>query len=99
MEAYKQDYYWLLMTGFILTYVTFQMFAIPGPVILSLLSGALWGKWTGQLVVCVCATGGASAAYFMSHYLGKPILWKMCPEMLKTFSKKVTNICPLYLMS
>ena len=52
-------------------YVFLQSFAIPGPVFLSIISGPLFGTWTGILMISLCATTGSSICYLISHTLIK----------------------------
>ncbi len=56
-----------------------QTFAIPGPIVLSILSGALFGGAQGFILVCICATTGACLCYTMSLVLGKNLV-KRCFE-------------------
>ena len=56
-----------------------QTFAIPGPIILSILSGALFGGVKGFILICLCATSGACLCYTMSMVLGKSLV-KRCFE-------------------
>lgn len=69
-SSYRQTNEHFLLIGFILTYVTLQSFAIPGPIVLSVLSGALYPfVWAHVLVAC-CATTGASMCFLLSKILG-----------------------------
>lgn len=55
-------------------YCRLQTFAIPGPIFLSILSGALFGGVQGFLLVGLCATSGACLCYTMSLVLGKKLV-------------------------
>lgn len=59
---------------FIAMYVSLQTFAIPGPIVLSALSGALYGFWAGQFIVAACATFGASMCFLLSNFFGRGVL-------------------------
>lgn len=41
-EAYRQDYPLFVLAAFASVYIVFQAFAIPGPIVLSILAGALY---------------------------------------------------------
>jgi uncharacterized membrane protein YdjX (TVP38/TMEM64 family) len=53
-----------------------QTFAIPGPLILSIMSGALFGRVYGFILVCVVATFGASGCYLLSSALARYFIFK-----------------------
>ena len=53
---YQQDYPTWTILCFMVVYIFFQTFAIPGPIILSILSGALYSSLGAQLLVAFCAT-------------------------------------------
>ena len=56
---------WTLVL-YVAVYLVLQSFAIPGPLILSLISGVLWPLWKAQAVIAFCATLGASLCYCLS---------------------------------
>jgi uncharacterized membrane protein YdjX (TVP38/TMEM64 family) len=62
-EAYPA---WTLIL-YVSVYLLLQAFAIPGPLILSLVSGMLWPLWKAQIVIAFCATCGASMCYLLSN--------------------------------
>lgn len=72
-------------------YIFLQSFGIPGPIILSLLSGALFGGIPGFITVCFCATLGASCCYCLSNLLGKGIVVKNFPDLMAKFNDKVSR--------
>jgi uncharacterized membrane protein YdjX (TVP38/TMEM64 family) len=53
-----------------------QTFAIPGPLILSIISGALFGKVNGFILVSCVATFGACGCYLLSAALAKYYVYK-----------------------
>jgi len=70
-------------------YVLLQSFAIPGPIFLSVLSGALFGGVQGFLMVCLCATFGASSCYMLSYILARGLVIKYFPGHLIRFNEKI----------
>ena len=88
-EAVKNDHWSFVLGAYIAVYVSLQAFAIPGPLILSLLTGALYPFWYGQLLIAFCATSGASICYGMSHMLGKPLANHYIPDAIEKFRAKV----------
>jgi uncharacterized membrane protein YdjX (TVP38/TMEM64 family) len=53
-----------------------QSFAIPGPLILSIISGAIYGRVWGFLLVCLIATSGACNCYMISSTFAKYFIFK-----------------------
>ena len=53
-EAYRSDHPGFVLAAFIIVYVLFQTFAIPGPIVLSILSGALYPRWEGCFLGPCC---------------------------------------------
>ena len=50
-------------------YVTVTALSLPGAVILTLAGGALFGLWTGLVVVSLASTAGATLAFLAARYL------------------------------
>jgi len=55
-------------------YIGLQSFAIPGPLVLSILSGALYGFWGGQLLIASCVCVGTSICFMLSKTMGRGVL-------------------------
>ena len=53
--------------------------------LLSLLTGALFPFWSGQLLIAACATTGASLCYALSHAVGKPLVLRLFPTAIASF--------------
>lgn len=68
-----------------------QAFAIPGPLILSIISGALFGKIWGFILVCLCATFGASGCYLLSSSFAKYFIFKFFPHRVLQFKHSVES--------
>jgi len=86
---YYKDHHLYVYALFTYLYILLQSFAIPGPIFLSVLSGALFGGVKGFFMVCLCATFGASACYGLSFVLARGLVIKYFPTHLAKFSHKV----------
>ncbi|CDW74771.1 UNKNOWN [Stylonychia lemnae] len=64
------------------SFISLQTFAIPGPIFLSVLSGAIFGGVPGFLMVCLCATSGASLCYTLSWLLGRNLVKRFFNQRL-----------------
>jgi uncharacterized membrane protein YdjX (TVP38/TMEM64 family) len=75
----------LLVTGaFVGIYLFLTTLSIPGSIVLTLLSGAIFGLWLGLFWVMFCTTLGACLAFLMSRYLFRDYF---CRRFQKQFSK------------
>jgi uncharacterized membrane protein YdjX (TVP38/TMEM64 family) len=83
-----EKFYWVFF-GFCFLYIFLQSFGIPGPVFLSILSGALFGGIPAFFLVALCATFGASCCYMLSFMLGKGIVLRTFPDLLVRFNTKI----------
>ena len=70
-------------------YCGLQAFAIPGPLILSIVAGALYGMWWGQLLIALCATAGATLCYCLSAALARPLIEKYFPSRVADLRSRV----------
>jgi len=59
----------LVAGAFFLTYVLFAALALPAATILTLAGGAIFGFWTGLLLVSFSSTIGATLAFIFTRFL------------------------------
>ena len=91
LERYQRDHYWSVVCLFCLTYVFLQAFAIPGPVLLSFLSGPLFGLSFALVVVSLSATAGACCCYWLSFYLARSSVERCFPQLLSSFRQRIDS--------
>lgn len=89
VTSYTLTSYWYVVTLFCFLYLLLQSFAIPGPLVLSILAGALFGRWEGLFYVSTCATSGACLCYTLSSFLGKGIIVRNYPGKVLDANKKI----------
>lgn len=89
LGSYAKDHPAQFILGYCSTYIFMQTFMIPGTVFLSLLAGALFGVVRGLTLVVFNATAGATACFFLSNLIGRPLVSWMWPEKLKLFQSEV----------
>ncbi|EQC25827.1 hypothetical protein SDRG_16277 [Saprolegnia diclina VS20] len=90
-SLYQEAHANFVLASFVVVYVTLQTFAIPGPIILSILSGALYPFGFAQLLVAFCATTGASLCFLLSHFLGRSLVQRAFPAMIANFKDKIAS--------
>lgn len=88
---YTQTSYWYVVSLFCFLYLLLQSFAIPGPLILSILAGALFGRWEGLFYVSCCATCGASLCYMLSNFFGKGLIIRKYPGQVVEANKRIQD--------
>jgi uncharacterized membrane protein YdjX (TVP38/TMEM64 family) len=70
---------------FFLVYVAVTALSLPVAAPLSLLAGALFGRWLGTALVAVAATAGATLAFLSSRYLFRDLVQRK-------FSRRLTSV-------
>ncbi|KAH9424140.1 transmembrane protein stas [Dermatophagoides pteronyssinus] len=80
LSGYKDRYFYVVLFGFIITYIFLQSFAIPGSIFLSVMSGYLFPFPLALLSVCFCSAVGASVCYLLSWLCGRPFIIKYWPH-------------------
>jgi uncharacterized membrane protein YdjX (TVP38/TMEM64 family) len=76
LRTYYNHHPFSTMGIFLGTYVFITSLSIPGAIVLTLLSGAIFGVWNGTLLVSLGSTAGATIAFLMSRYLFRESLMK-----------------------
>jgi uncharacterized membrane protein YdjX (TVP38/TMEM64 family) len=89
LSIYKDKYFVTVLSGFLVTYVFLQSFAIPGSIFLSILSGFLFPFSLALFLVCLCSAVGASLCYLLSYLVGRRIILKYWPERAAQWSAQV----------
>jgi len=59
----------LVIAAFFLVYVVITSLGLPAAVILTLAAGAIFGFWTGTILVSFASTIGATVAFLLTRYL------------------------------
>ncbi len=60
---------WLVAGAYFLIYIAVTALSLPGAVIMTLAGGALFGLWTGLLLVSFASSIGATLAFLASRFL------------------------------
>eukprot|EP01138_Halocafeteria_seosinensis_P008465 gb/GECG01008651.1/.p1 GENE.gb/GECG01008651.1/~~gb/GECG01008651.1/.p1 ORF type:complete len:243 (+),score=10.10 gb/GECG01008651.1/:1-729(+) len=88
-EEYRKDHPGSVLGIYIVCYIALQAFAIPGPLLLSILAGAMYPLLFAQLLILICSTTGSVLAYLLSRTLGEELLQWCWPTMIDRFRQKV----------
>lgn len=63
------EHFFLSLAVFFAVYLTATALSLPVALVLSLVGGALFGRWVGAVVVSLASTSGACLAFLGSRYL------------------------------
>eukprot|EP00826_Nyctotherus_ovalis_P044815 TRINITY_DN4879_c0_g1_i2.p2 TRINITY_DN4879_c0_g1~~TRINITY_DN4879_c0_g1_i2.p2 ORF type:complete len:203 (+),score=12.77 TRINITY_DN4879_c0_g1_i2:148-756(+) len=91
ISHYIHSRYFTFICAFCYLYIFLQAFAIPGPIFLSVISGALFGGYLGFVLVCMCATLGASLCYLISAVIGRDLVVKMFPGLIAKMNERIED--------
>ena len=90
-RQYREHHAGFVLCSFCLVYITLQTFAVPGPIVLSILAGAMYPFLSAQLLVAFCATTGASLCFLLSYFVGRPVFGRVLAGMLGRFKAKIAQ--------
>ncbi|KAF4323932.1 hypothetical protein BBO99_00002351 [Phytophthora kernoviae] len=90
-SQYREHHAGFVLSSFCIVYIALQTFAIPGPIVLSILSGAMYPFLQAQLLVAFCATTGASLCFMMSYFLGRGVFSRVLAGMIGRFKEKIAQ--------
>jgi uncharacterized membrane protein YdjX (TVP38/TMEM64 family) len=84
---------------FFLIYATVVALSLPVAVFLSLLAGALFGRWLGTAVVSLASTLGATLAFLLSRYLLRDWVQRRFGARLTTINRGIERDGAYYLFT
>lgn len=98
-QAWTNENLLLAVVLFFCGYVLVTALSLPVAVYLSLLAGALFGRWLGTAVVSVAATLGATGAFLLSRYLFRDMVQRRFGERLAAINRGVEREGAFYLFT
>ncbi|XP_052797587.1 transmembrane protein 41B-like [Mya arenaria] len=91
LSGYTDTYYYQVLSGYFITYIFLQSFAIPGSIFLSILSGFLFPFPLALFMVCLCSGLGATFCYLLSLLVGRRLVIKYIPERVADWQAHVNH--------
>ncbi len=95
---YEQNPIGMLGAYFVI-YVVATALSIPGATVLTLSAGALFGFWTGTLLVSFASTIGATAAFLIARYFLRDYVQAKFAQRLKGLNEGVRKDGSFYLFT
>lgn len=96
-KAQVQDHLAVALVAFFLTYVAVAALSLPAAALLTMLGGALFGRWLGTAVVSVASTLGATLAFLSSRYVLRDSVARKFGDQLAAIDRGVEKDGAYYL--
>jgi uncharacterized membrane protein YdjX (TVP38/TMEM64 family) len=84
---------------YMVIYILASTLSLPGAVILTLAGGALFGLWTGAIVVSFASVIGGTLACFVSRFILRDWVQKRLGDKLRAVNKGIEKEGPFYLFT
>lgn len=102
-QAAFQEYYAenraLVLVSFFIGYVVVTALSLPGAAIMTLLAGALFGIWTGVLLVSFASSIGATCAFLVARFVLGESLQKKYGDKLAKINEGINQEGKFYLFT
>jgi uncharacterized membrane protein YdjX (TVP38/TMEM64 family) len=98
-QAQVQENLALALVVFFAVYVGMTALSLPAAALLTLVAGALFGRWLGTAIVSVAATLGATLAFLSSRYVLRDWVQQRFAGRLATINRGVEKDGAFYLFT
>ena len=99
MKVYKQQHFEVFAAIFFLTYILVAALSIPGALILTITSGALFGLFWGIIISSFASSIGATLAFFASRLILREWVQNKYRDYLVPINKGIEKEGAFYLFS
>lgn len=99
LAQWHRDHFVLLFVGYFVVYVAVTALSVPGAVVLTLGSGALFGLGWGLVLVSFASTVGALLAFMSSRYVLRDSLEQRFDERLQQVNAGISRDGAWYLLT
>jgi uncharacterized membrane protein YdjX (TVP38/TMEM64 family) len=97
--AYYGEHPVVVIGVFLVVYVVSTGLSLPGAAILTILAGALFGRWIGTLIVSFASTSGATLAFLASRFLIGNSVQARFGRQLEGFNRGIEREGPFFLFT
>jgi uncharacterized membrane protein YdjX (TVP38/TMEM64 family) len=98
LQLYTNNHAAVIAT-YMTVYITVTALSLPGAAVMTLAGGALFGFWTGVLVVSFASSIGATLACFVARFLLRDWVQNKFGEKLSAMNKGIEKEGAFYLFS
>ena len=99
LAAYYLQYPWALIAAYFAAYVLITALSVPGATVMTLAGGALFGLYTGSVIVSFASSIGATLAFLASRYLLRDAVQRRFGDRLAAINAGMLKEGALYLFS
>lgn len=99
IAAFRQANPWLAAGSYFVIYIVVTALSLPGAALLTLAGGAVFGLWSGLLIVSFASTIGATLAFLISRFLLRDWVLARFGARLKTIDEGVRRDGAFYLFT
>jgi dihydrolipoamide dehydrogenase len=99
IDQYYSNNTGLTLIGFFLVYILVTAMSLPGAAILTLAGGAIFGLWTGLVLVSFASTIGASLAFLVSRYMFLDTIQSKFSSSIDSINRGIERDGPFYLFA
>jgi dihydrolipoamide dehydrogenase len=97
-EFYRENK-WPAIGVYFAVYVLTTSLSLPGATILTLLGGALFGLWSGFLIISFASSLGATLAFLISRFILRDFVESRFKSQLEKINKGIKKEGAIYLLS
>ncbi|HET6604451.1 MAG TPA: FAD-dependent oxidoreductase [Xanthomonadaceae bacterium] len=90
---------WTAALGFALAYIAVTALSLPGAALMTLFAGAVFGLWTGLLIVSFASTIGATLAMLAARFVFRDAVRRRFPERIARIDAGVAREGGFYLFA
>lgn len=90
---------WLVAAGFFVMYIVVTALSLPGATIMTLAGGALFGLWTGMILISFASSIGATAAFLASRHVLRESVQRRFGDRLSVINDGMAREGALYLFT
>lgn len=90
---------WKMIGSFLGIYVLATALSLPGAVILTLAAGAIFGLWTGTILVSIASTIGATIAFYVARFALRDYLEGKFHSQIEKINQGVEKDGAFYLLT
>lgn len=96
---YYMNHTFFTILIYMITYILVTALSLPGATIMTLAGGAMFGLWTGLVLVSFASTIGATLAFIVSRFLLKDYVQERFGDKLKAVNEGVEKDGSFYLFT
>jgi dihydrolipoamide dehydrogenase len=99
IDAYTAENPWTAAAVYLLVYIAVAALSLPGAAIMTLAGGAIFGFWTGLVLVSFAASIGATLAFLVARFLLRDWVTMKFGERLKPLNDGIAREGGFYLFA